>query len=86
MRHASDQLHAGRHHPLQRDLWLGFVQRACDGQVRLAYGRLVGESELDASKLPLVYKSGTSRLHDNRETQLPSRLFCTVNAGRQPGL
>src|SRR5215207_3053274 len=48
-------------------LWLCFVERAGDGQVRLAYGRLVRESELDASQLPLVYKSGTSRLHDNRD-------------------
>ena len=33
-----------------------------------------------------MHESGPSRLHDDRETQLPSRLFCTFNASREPGL
>ena len=83
MRHADNELYACLHHRLQGNFGLYFVEGACNAPVRLAYRRLVKESEVDAAGLCFMHKPRSGRLHDNRKAQISSRLLGLLSARRE---
>ena len=82
MRHPHDQLHAGLHHPLQGNLRICFVERACDSR----YAPRTAESRAGRPLTPPSVRVRAESPSYDRETEIASLRFCTVNAVGESGL